>query len=253
MKDRAIVLSTFGVPASVPVTCAYAEEKFLKRFPDEDFFMAFPSREQGVENRHEGMSCDSTWHVLEKLKKEGYKKIVFQSLHIVPGMEFEKETKEVEKSHLCVSVGMPLLSSEIDCYRALDAMSDRIPDPEDCITVFVGSGTTHSGAGTMYMQFAGCVKAKYNKNVHVCLTDGVLFWESALGEIKRSEIKKIKFIPLMFVAGEQMKNDLFGSHNNAWKSQLNGYEINGSEKGLGFNEKILEIYFDHLQNAMDRL
>jgi sirohydrochlorin cobaltochelatase len=57
----------------------------------------------------------------------------------------------------------------------------------------------------------------------------------------------------MFVAGEHIMNDVLSNYKDSWKTQLEGFEIDGSEKGLGFNEKILEIYFDHLKDAMEKL
>lgn len=102
------------------------------------------------------------------------------------------------------------------------------------------------------MQFEECLKSKHHKNVFVCMVEGMPSWETALENIKNSPIKKIKFIPLMFVAGEHMMNDVLGECYGSWKTRLEGYEIDGSEKGLGYNEKILEIYFDHLVKAMEK-
>ena len=53
----------------------------------------------------------------------------------------------------------------------------------------------------------------------------------------------------MFVAGEHVMSDVLGDHEDSWKSKLEGYQLDTEEKGLGFNKKILEIYFDHLVEA----
>ena len=41
--------------------------------------------------------------------------------------------------------------------------------------------------------------------------------------------------------------------NRRGGSQLAGLEIDGSEKGLGFNEKISAIYLEHLDEAYRNL
>ena len=253
MKDRAIVPVAFGTLTKARDTYEFFEERLRKQFPGENILWAFSSKKLRTQIEKEGISWKSPENVLKTLKREGYKSVVLQSLHIVPGIEFEKVANAAKASRLNVSVGVPLLSSEIDCYRTLDALSGSIPDPADCLTVIVGHGTVHSGAGAVYMQFEEFVTSRYPKNVYVSMVDGVPSRESTLEKIKKAGLHKIKFIPLMFVAGEHIMNDVLGNYNDSWKAHLGGYEIDGSEKGLGFNEEILEIYFDHLKDAMEKL
>jgi sirohydrochlorin cobaltochelatase len=253
MKDGAIVLVAFGTLTEARDTYAFFEERLRKRFPDKDILWAFSSKNLRKQVAKEGISWKSPERVLKTLKKEGYKSAVLQSLHIVPGIEFEKVTNAAKMSRLNVSVGMPLLSSEIDCYRTLDALSGSISDPDECITVIVGHGSVHSGAGAVYMQFEEFVTSRYPKNVYVSMVEGLPSWESTRKKVKKTALRKIKFIPLMFVAGEHIMNDVLSNYKDSWKTQLEGFKIDGSEKGLGFNEKILEIYFDHLKDAMEKL
>ena len=57
----------------------------------------------------------------------------------------------------------------------------------------------------------------------------------------------------MFVVDEHIIHHVLGNHDKAWKNQLKGYEIDGTEKGLGFNKKIIEIWGDHLKDAMEKV
>ena len=253
MKDRAIILVAFGTSTAAKDTYAFFEEKLRERFPGEDIFWAFSSRTLRKSMAKEGIPWKGLKQVLKTIQVQGRRQVVLQPLYIVPGIEFEKVNSAAELLHLNISVGMPLLSTEIDCYRTIDALSSRIPDMDECITVLAGHGTIHSGAGAMYMQFEECLKARYPRNVHVSVVEGVPSWESVRDEIEKSTLRKVKFIPLMFVAGEHIMQDVMGNHNESWKSQLEGFEIDGGETGLGFNEKIQEIYFDHLGEAMERL
>lgn len=253
MKDRAIVLSAFGTLTAAQETYTFFEEKLSKRFFEEEIFWAYSSKTIIEKMQKENVCLKSTQQVLKTLKQQGFNSAVFQSLHIVPGIEFEELKATAGKARLNNSVGLPLLSSEIDCYRTIDALSGSIPDPGECITVLAGHGTPHSKAGSMYLLFEDCVRKQYPENVYVSMVDGQPSWESALKKIKKSAVKKIKFIPLMFVAGEHIMSDVLGDHSSSWKNRLEGYEIDGAGKGLGFNSKIIDIYSDHLQGAIAKL
>ena len=83
--------------------------------------------------------------------------------------------------------------------------------------------------------------------------EGEPAWQAARESIQKSGVKKVKFIPLMFVAGDHMLNDVMGDDSEvgeaSWKLQLPGIEIDGTEKGLGFNPNIIDIYLQHLEEA----
>ena len=87
------------------------------------------------------------------------------------------------------------------------------------------------------------------------MVEGEPSWEAARGALQRSAAKTVKFIPLMFVAGEHIMNDVLGAGSEdepSWQSQLAGLEIDGSEKGLGFNEKIVAMYLAHMKAALEK-
>lgn len=56
----------------------------------------------------------------------------------------------------------------------------------------------------------------------------------------------------MLVSGEHILHDVLGDHEESWAAQLKGYELDVTEKGLGFNDKIIEIYGDHLMEAIQK-
>ena len=253
MKDRAIVLAAFGTSTEARDTYSFFEKNIRRRFAEEDIFWSFTSKILRKKTRNDKEPWKSPAQVLKTLGDLGYKNVVIQSLHVVAGIEFEKLTRSGRRSGLNISVGLPLLSSEIDCYRTIDKLVDDIPDPDNSVTVFVGHGTPHSSAAAMYMQFEECVRSQYPFNVHVSMIEGPPYWKLALEEIRKNPLKKIKIIPLMFVAGDHILNDVLGDDEDSWKTQLEGYEIDSSAKGLGYNKNIHKIYFDHMSDAIERL
>jgi len=55
---------------------------------------------------------------------------------------------------------------------------------------------------------------------------------------------------------EHIMNDVLGAGTDgepSWQSQLPGIDVDGSEKGLGFNEKILARYFASIQEALEEI
>jgi len=87
----------------------------------------------------------------------------------------------------------------------------------------------------------------------ISVVEGEPRWEAVRESIQTRGVKKVMFIPLMFVAGDHMLNDVMGEDAEdgeaSWKMQLPGVEIDGAEKGLGFNLKIIDIYLQHLDEA----
>jgi cobalamin biosynthesis Co2+ chelatase CbiK len=60
----------------------------------------------------------------------------------------------------------------------------------------------------------------------------------------------------MFVAGEYIMNDVLGDGSYdepSWQSQLAGLDIDGAEKGLGFNEKNVALYFANIKEALGKI
>jgi sirohydrochlorin cobaltochelatase len=203
---------------------------------------------------------NSQWRSLEEvltfLEDEGYKKAVLQSLHIIPGVEFQKVVEASKKSKLETAVGLPLFFAEQDFLSTIDALSDTIPDDTEWATVLVGHGTYHP-AGSAYLTLERYIKKRYPKNVYISVVDGEPSWQETLDSIRMSDVRKVKFVPLMFVAGEHVLKDILGRNQetaeNSWKMQLAGYEVDACEKGLGYNAKIQMIYFQHLQQAMQKI
>ena len=76
----------------------------------------------------------------------------------------------------------------------------------------------------------------------------------ALAALKKSPASKVTIIPLLFVAGEHFINDIMGDKEGSIKSELlaaKPYEIQAVDKGLGYNDSVIQIYQDHLAAALD--
>jgi len=252
-KNIPIILAAFGTSTPARDTYTFIEKKVSKRYPDAKVYWAFTSRTLRNKMASTDYPMCSLEAVIRHLKQKGYDSAVVQSLHIVPGFEYEKLEQVKASTALNLSIGCPLLQSEEDCMKVIDALEKYIPDPRKTITVLAGHGTAHETASAIYLQFYKQLKLRYPENVFFSMVEGMPGWDSTLEAIQESGIRLIKIVPFMFVAGDHIINDVLGDKPGSWKNMLQGYSIDSTEHGLGFNNDIVEIYLDHVHEALIRI
>jgi sirohydrochlorin cobaltochelatase len=251
-----VIAAAFGTSTEAQDTYRFFEERFRAAFPGRPLLWAFTSRmlRSRMNERHAGWK--SIEEVLTSLEKQGCERAVIQSLHVIPGVEFHKIAAAAGATRIRTAVGRPLMCSHEDCAAVLDALADRIVCGGGRATVLVGHGTCHI-AGSVYSRIERIVKERFPEHVYVSVVEGEPSWEAARAQLVCSSAQTVKFIPLMFVAGEHIMSDVLGEpagdEEPSWRMQLAGYAVDGSEKGLGFNEKICAIYLKHLGEAYNKL
>ncbi len=256
MNDIPIVAVAFGTSTPACATYAFLEKQFRKRYPSREIFWAFSSRIIREKLQQDAIALKSLEDVLRDLETRGYNRVVIQSLHVIAGYEFEKIAAVARQANIKTAMGMPLLAGYDDCEKTVEALEQKIPDLQQWATVLVGHGTSHP-AGSAYRMLERIVKAYYPENVFVSVVEGEPCWEAAYAAIRSSQVKKVKFIPLMLVAGEHMLQNVLGETTDdreaSWNRHLEGYEIDGSEPGLGLNNKVVDIYLHHADEALSTL
>jgi len=250
MNDTAIILTAFGTSTEARSTYAFFEVCARERFPRHDILWAYTSRTLRKKMALDGIIWQSPEELLRDLPERGYGRAVVQSLHIVPGREFEKIAAAASHSALPATVGKPLLSCSTDCMLVLDALAADIADPSACITVLAGHGTPSHEAQALYGTFARELQKRYPENVHLCMVEGAPAWDDTLRRIKESPLRRLRFVPFMFVAGDHIARDVLGE-TDSWASQLERYEVEAIRSGLGLNRAVVDIFFAHLQNALN--
>ncbi|MGO9580819.1 MAG: sirohydrochlorin cobaltochelatase [Desulfobaccales bacterium] len=257
----AIILAAFGTTTNAFPTYDKIDKQVKERFPGYEIRWAFTSkkvRHKVKEEQHKELK--SLPEVLQDLKKAGYTKIAIQSLHLAPGKEWDgvvKQSREVPG--LTVAVGKPLLSSKADEMQVLNVLSKEFPaDLKKNAVVMVGHGSPDPKAQATNNAFAQLLHSRYPAgNVFFGLVEfekpGK---EEVLQEVKRSGATSVKIIPFLLVAGDHVQNDILGSGPESWKSELlkmGNYQINGVRQGLGDHKEIVNIYLEHLAEAMKSL
>lgn len=180
------------------------------------------------------------------LRAAGKTEVVVQSLHVVPGGEWH-ELKRVDDSGLEVRFGKPLLNDTAMISRLTTVLAKRFGG-DDTVTVLCGHGNDHHpGFNSNLVDLDAHVRAHY-QNVFLATVEGQPGTEKAFADVKATGLKKVKFVPVMVVAGDHIMNDVMGPEAESWKSIL-GLEAT-AEGGLGENDEVVDLYIHRLRHAL---
>jgi sirohydrochlorin cobaltochelatase len=198
--------------------------------------------------------------VLAELKAAGFTRVAIQSLHIVPGEEWDKKVVQEARKvpGLKVALGKPLLAREQDHARVLKALGKDFPqDLKGTAVILAGHGSPVASGEAAYLRFEKQIKSQYaGKNVFLGVVEGKPAAKAAFDAVKRSPAQSVLFIPFMVVAGDHIENDILGDDPKSWKSQLlkaRAFKIDGLRRGLGFNDAVVAVFLDHLAEALASL
>jgi len=217
---------------------------------------------------------DNPEEALIQMVKDGYSKITVQSLHIIPGEEFDDVVGTVEKVKkqfpgLECAIGKPLLDSPEDLTEVARVLAEKFKAETAAgqPVCLMGHGTPEHVNHNRYAQledelqklsplfYIGVVDPNtvLDDEENAPLIDGVL------PKIKSLNLKdkKVTISPLMSIAGDHASNDMNGVTNSAkldeqsWKERFEGegYAVTSVMKGLGDYAEINAIWMKHLEAA----
>ncbi len=256
----AIVLVAFGTSTQAFDTYKHFEAKTKERFPGYEVRWAFTSKKIRKKMQEERqVDLPDLAHTLKDLQAKGFTRVAVQSLHIVPGEEWERKVVAVQKEvpGLKIALGQPLLTGAPDRQRVLAAVEKSFPaDLTKTAVVLVAHGSPHQPGEQEYLEFQKLLGTRYkNKNVYLGAVQNEPAGEKALAAVKQSGAEAVLFIPFMFVAGDHMENDVMGD-KESWKADLlahKPYRLEAVEKGLGYVDGVVAVYLDHLAAALQTL
>jgi sirohydrochlorin cobaltochelatase len=276
-KDRpAIVLTAFGTSTKAEITYGVLERRVREEFPDCEVRWAFTSEvirekvnaRRAAEGRPERLlSLDQA---LTNLKAEGWKKVVVQPLHVFPGEEYDEALNIARNFNgLTIEFGEALLERWESMYAVADALSREFLPPEAGVNVLVAHGTptTNSPANIGYLGLDRYLRRKW-PNAFLGGVDGVVTREDALGDAKKSAVKRVRFLPFMYVAGDHIMNDIMGDAGGeegpSWKAEMEkaGFAVEISTldvdgkpffKGLGFRPEVNDVFMGSIRRTLAKL
>ncbi|MHB8068076.1 MAG: sirohydrochlorin cobaltochelatase [Desulfobaccales bacterium] len=254
----AIVLAAFGTSTAAFDTYQHFEAQVKQRFPDHEIRWAFTSRiVRDKVAQEKGQALQDLPTALRALRAAGYTRVAVQSLHLVPGEEWEKKIVEDSRKipGLKVALGKPLLSGSQDRERVLEALARTFPqDLRQTAVLLMAHGSPSPEGTAAYQSFARLLRIRFpHQNVFLGTVGGQPSRQEAMDAVKKAGVSTVVLTPFMFVAGEHVAKDMLGDHPESWKSELlrqKAYSLEAVKKGLGYQEGIVNIYLDHLAQAL---
>ncbi len=286
-NKEGILLVTFGSTYEAPqTTFKTIDESAKAKFVGEEIRWAYTSDDilnklrKGLGEGGLKIDNDTPKEALELMVKDGYGKIAVQSLHVIPGEEYDEmmhTIKEIEALHkgVQITVGKPLLNSKEDLVAVAKILEKKfaaqIAKGEPVL--LMGHGTPHE-ADVKYIELEVELQKLYSK-FFVGTVEGISFGENenfgkgeaAIGSIitKLGKLgldnKNVMISPLMSVAGDHANNDMNASTGQtdpaeqSWRERLvaEGYIVADVMKGLGDYNEINAIWMSHLAEAKAKL
>lgn len=257
-----ILLVTFGTSYSdAQQAFENIDKKIKQAFPYTEVRWAYTSNFIRNKLKKQGEQVDSPAEALAKFTADGYSHIAVQSLHVIPGEEYENLVKTVNafnhipKNAKAVLIGKPLLYQHEDIDSAVVAITKILPQnlKKGEAVLMMGHGTHHPSnvyyAGIQYYLW------QRNPSYFLATVEGYPGLEEVISKLAEQKIKSVWLMPFMSVAGDHAQNDMAGDEPESWKSQLEakGYKVEVIMKGLAEYDEIVSVWINHLKEIMYEL
>ena len=201
------------------------------------------------------IEIDNVEEAFARLEKDGVKELIVQPTHVMNGYEYDDLIAEVEKNRskfTSVKVGVPLLTSDDDYAKVIDAITAATAEYDDGKTaiVFMGHGTEHASNAT-YAKLQTKLTEAGKKNYCIGTVEAEPSIEDVVKFAKDGGYKRVVLEPLMVVAGDHANNDMAGDEEDSWKTILTGegFEVVPVLRGLGEIEAVRNVYVSHVADA----
>ncbi len=209
--------------------------------------VAFTSRM--VIDRYEkkmGIRYENEVEAVEGFLNEGFKaeEIFIQPLHIIEGVEYDKLARLKSRG---VAVGEALFHDEKDLLRFVDEAGHMFEAP----TVFVGHGSP-TAADKDYDELNRLFEEK-NLPHRVCTIEGSVDDSLPLAYAKERGFHSVQLAPLLLLAGDHAKNDIFGDDDSVKaRFEAAGISVTPVAGGMGSWDFVRTIYVEKLRDYMEK-
>ena len=259
----ALVLLTFGTTydqASDPLDPVRRE--ISARHPDMPVYVAYSSAHVLNTLRAKGLPAKNLPQVLADLSAEGFTHIAVQSMHVVPGLEFDiakdiiSRFQAMPKGDTAITLGVPLVASHEDAERVAGLLFASLPaerGAKDAV-VFVGHGAVTQNGSLAYPALQ-CFLAGLDRRLFVGTIEGPFTLENTLTKVDAAKVERMWLIPLLTVVGDHAQNDLFGDDDGSWKQAFikAGIPVVMSKRGLTAVPGLAAVWADHADAALKEL
>jgi sirohydrochlorin cobaltochelatase len=258
-KKVGILLVAFGSSeASAQVSFENIDRKVKAAWPDVPVYWAYTSRIIRHKLAGQGKTLDSPAVALARMADQQFTHVAVQSLHTIAGSEYHDVRRVVGAfksmgDFESIILGYPLLATQTDMEKTVDALFDMIPadrKKEDAV-VFMGHGTHHPSNAF----YAALMFQAQRRDPHVFIGNVEGYPEIADIQpwLAEKNIKTAWLLPFMSVAGDHAKNDMAGNEEDSWKSILSegGIQCHTVLKGTAEYGGFVDIWLSHLEDVLN--
>lgn len=256
MSKKALAVISFGTTyPEARRAIAQIENDLRAAFPDYDFYRAFTS---GMVirkiAREEGVTIPNPADLFAQLAADGYEEVLCQSLHVMPGLEYEKMLEQMapwRTRFARFAVGKPMLYEAGDYRQICESLLNGLPAlAADEAYAYMGHGTEHFANAT-YSQVENMFRFLGAERVYVGTVEGFPDLAYIEKRLARHGVRRVTLAPFMIVAGDHAQNDLAGPEEDSWKSILTaaGYDVTTDLRGLGDRDAVRSLFVSHCRAA----
>jgi sirohydrochlorin cobaltochelatase len=258
LKEKpAVVIAAFGTSSRGKTAFDIFRERLAREFPEHETFWAYTSeiirKKTGLPGLQETMA---------EVEARGFRKAVVQPLHIFPGTEYRQLAEICEYfPGLRVFLSETLLHRWEFIRETLKVVEQEFLPSEKGLNLLALHGTPLAAdpVNLVYLGMERLVADLY-PNVMAASVEGVPDHEAVLARITRQgmadQYRKIKIIPMMYLAGMHAEEDLMGNRKS-WRINLEkmGFAVECAMTGHGDSEHFrgLAHYPEVITFFMERL
>ena len=226
-KRYAVVLAAFGTTREQDEELILPIKRTLQQQrPDVDTFVAFTSPFVTADKMEKGQAGKALTQTLAELSACGYTHVAVQSLHVVPGLEFDALCDTTRRyahtsntiQHTCT--GHPLMHNDASVKRLAQELADDLPperQPGEAV-VFVGHGTKHASGALLYPALQGYLW-QHAPSLFVGTLEGNLNTHTVLAMLRTQGLRKVWLVPLLACCGTHARQDIFGE-KCSWQNSI---------------------------------
>ena len=253
-KKVGILLVAFGSSKlSAQVSFENIDKKVKATYPEIPVRWAYTSTIIRKKLARQGKHLDSPEVALARMQDEGFTHVAVQSLHTIAGSEYHDLRRTVGAFRVMggfqrILLGNPLLATQDDMQRSVDAILKTIPREREKseAVVLMGHGTHHP-SNAFYAALMFQLQQK-DPNIFVGTVEGYPEVNLIKELLLKRGIKNAYLMPFMSVAGDHAKNDMASDEDDSWKSILTkaGIQCVPILKGTAEYDVFVEIWVDHV-------
>ena len=257
-KKIGILLVAFGSSkASAHVSFENIDRNVKSAYPSLPVRWAYTSTIIRKKLARQGKHLDSPEMALAKMMDEGFTHVAVQSLHTIGGDEYHDLRRTVGAFKMMgafqrVILGYPLLATQKDMQRAVNAILNTIPKDrkENDAVVLMGHGSHHP-SNAFYAALMFQLQLR-DPNIFIGTVEGYPEVDDVKEMLLKNKIKKAYLMPFMSVAGDHAINDMASDEDDSWKSILTkaGIQCVPILKGTAEYDVFVEMWVDHLEGPL---